>query len=68
MLGDSHGQLENWQGFQIENCRFSDQMKTKLRTRSMIHSLLKIAPITFKVLKNLKKLKINNGISQYLSD
>jgi hypothetical protein len=47
-------QLENWQGFQAENHRFSDRMKTKLKTWSMVHSLVRIAPITFKVLKNQK--------------
>jgi hypothetical protein len=32
MLGDSHGQLENPQDFQAENCGFLDKMKTKRRT------------------------------------
>jgi hypothetical protein len=31
-LGNFHEQLENWQGFQAENRRFLDRMKTKLRT------------------------------------
>jgi hypothetical protein len=31
-LGNFHEQLENWQGFQAENRRFLDWMKTKLRT------------------------------------
>jgi hypothetical protein len=54
MLGNSHKQLENWQGFQAENCRFSDRMKTKLRTQSVVHSVVRTAPRTFKVFKNQK--------------
>jgi hypothetical protein len=61
-------QLENWQGFQVENLRFLDRMKTNLRTWVVVHSLVRTPLRTFKVLKNPKKLKINNGISQYLSD
>jgi hypothetical protein len=48
--------------------RFSNWMKTKLRTWPMVHSLVRTAPRTFKVLKNKKRLKIKKGISQYLSD
>jgi len=52
MLGNFHGQLENWQGFQAENRRFLDRMKTKLRTRSVVHSLVRTPLRTFKVFKN----------------